>query len=127
MDDSRAFIVHRPSSIVLHRFMMRAERTESARVAAEAPRASARVPGWVVPLVKAALVLADAGLAVACFCVAYAMREGGGLLAGFSFARGFAWERHFEPYASLLWFVVAVRLISHAYYDLYRMRGEFSY
>ena len=107
--------------------MMRAERTEGARVAAGLPRASARAPGWVVPLVKVALVLADAALAVACFCVAYAAREGGRLLAGFSFARGFAWEPHFEPYASLLWFVVAVRLISNTYYDLYRMRGEFSY
>src|SRR5689334_737628 len=107
--------------------MMRAERTESARVAAEVPRAAARVPGWVVPLVKAALVLADSALAVAAFGVAYSMREGGGLLKGFSLARGFAWEPHFEPYASLLWFVVLVRLVSNTYYDLYRMRGEFSY
>jgi len=94
---------------------------------AEVPRAAARVPGWVVPLVKAALLLADAALAVACFCAAYAVREGGGLLRGFSFARGFAWEPYFEPYAALLWFVVLVRLVSNVYYDLYRMRGEFSY
>jgi exopolysaccharide biosynthesis polyprenyl glycosylphosphotransferase len=106
---------------------MRAERSQSSALAVEVPRASARVPRWVVPVVKAALLLADAGLAVACFCVAYAVREGGGLLAGFSFARGFAWESHFEPYAALLWFVVAVRLISNVYYDLYRLRGEFSY
>ncbi len=46
---------------------------------------------------------------------------------GFSFERGFVWEPQFEPYAALLWFVVAVRLLSNAYYDLYRLRGEFSY
>jgi len=95
--------------------------------AAAAPRAAARAPGWVVPLVKAALVLADAALAAACFGVAYVVREGGGLLVDFSFARGFAWEPQFEPYAALLWFVVLVRLVSNAYYDLYRLRGEFSY
>ncbi|MFL6255715.1 MAG: sugar transferase [Pyrinomonadaceae bacterium] len=106
---------------------MRAERTENVKALAGVPRAAARAPGWVVPAVKAALVLADATLAVACFCVAYAMREGGGLLVGFSLARGFAWERHFEPYAALLWFVVLVRLVSNVYYDLYRLRGEFSY
>src|ERR1051325_4806940 len=106
---------------------MRAESTESRALTAEVPRAAARAPGWVVPLVKSALVLTDAALAAACFCAPYAVREGGRLLVDFSFARGFAWERHFEPYAALLWFVVLVRLVSNAYYDLYRMRGEFSY
>jgi exopolysaccharide biosynthesis polyprenyl glycosylphosphotransferase len=96
-------------------------------LAAKVPRAAARAPGWVVPVVKAALVLADAALAAAAFGAAYAVREGGRLLTGFSLARGFAWESHFEPYAALLWFVVLVRLVSNAYYDLYRMRGEFSY
>jgi exopolysaccharide biosynthesis polyprenyl glycosylphosphotransferase len=94
---------------------------------AKVPRAAARAPRWVVPLVKTALVLADTFVAVACFCAAYVVREGGGLLAGFSLARGFVWEPHFEPYAALLWFVVLVRLVSNAYYDLYRLRGEFSY
>jgi exopolysaccharide biosynthesis polyprenyl glycosylphosphotransferase len=94
---------------------------------AQVPRAAARAPGWVVPAVKAALVLTDACVAALCFCAAYTAREGGGLLKGFSPAHGFAWERQFEPYASLLWFVVLVRLVSNAYYDLYRLRGEFSY
>src|SRR5918911_42800 len=104
---------------------MRAEGSRT--LAAKVPRAAARAPGWVVPVVKAALVLADAALAAAAFGAAYALREGGRLLVGFSLARGFAWESHFEPYAALLWFVVLVRLVSNAYYDLYRMRGEFSY
>ena len=106
---------------------MRAESTEKLKVAAGAVRAPARAPGWVVPAVKAVLVAADAALAVASFAAAYALREGGALLAGFDFERGFAWEPRFEPYAALLWFVVLVRLVSNAYYDLYRLRGEFSY
>src|SRR5215204_737375 len=107
---------------------MRVERTEELKARSPtAARAPARAPGWVVPLVKALLALADAALAVASFTVAYVMREGGGLLTGFGFERGFVWEPHFEPYAALLWFVVAVRLLSNAYYDLYRLRGEFSY
>ena len=106
---------------------MRAERTEDRASAAKVPRAAARAPGWVVPAVKAALVLADAALAAVCFCAAYSVREGGRLLVDFSFARGFAWDADFEPYAALLWFVVPVRLVSNAYYDLYRLRGEFSY
>ena len=106
---------------------MRAERTENVKALAKVPRAARRAPGWVVPAVKAALVFADAFVAVACFCVAYVVREGGSLLVDCSFARGFVWERHFEPYAALLWFVVLVRLVSNVYYDLYRLRGEFSY
>jgi exopolysaccharide biosynthesis polyprenyl glycosylphosphotransferase len=106
---------------------MRAEQTESVKARAGVPRAAARAPGWVVPAVKAALICADAALAAACFCAAYALREGGRLLVDVSPARGFVWEPHFEPYAALLWFVVLVRLVSNIYYDLYRLRGEFSY
>jgi exopolysaccharide biosynthesis polyprenyl glycosylphosphotransferase len=106
---------------------MRAESLKESGVRTGAARAAARAPGWVVPAVKAALALADAFLAVASFVAAYSLREGGRLLAGFSLERGFVWEPHFEPYAALLWFVVAVRLLSNAYYDLYRLRGEFSY
>ncbi|HJQ34508.1 MAG TPA: sugar transferase [Pyrinomonadaceae bacterium] len=106
---------------------MRVEQTESVKARAGVPRAAARAPGWVVPAVKALLVLADAALAFACFCAAYAWREGGGLLVRFDFAEGFVWRPRFEPYAALLWFVVLVRLVSSVYYDLYRLRGEFSY
>src|SRR5947209_4505440 len=105
---------------------MRAERSEKLRVSANEVRAKARAPRWVVPAVKAALVVADAVVAVASFAAAYVLREGGGVLAGLG-AGGLVWEPRFEPYAALLWFVVVVRLISSAYYDLYRLRGEFSY
>src|ERR1051325_6128911 len=106
---------------------MRAERTEDLSLRAGAVRAAARAPRWVVPAVKVALVALDAALAVACFCAAYVLREGGGLLIGFEMGKGFAWRPHFEPYAALLWFVAVVRVLSSAYYDLYRLRGEFSY
>jgi exopolysaccharide biosynthesis polyprenyl glycosylphosphotransferase len=106
---------------------MRVERAENLRVRAGAVRAAARAPGWVVPAVKMALAAADACVAVAAFVAAYEMREGGGLLIRFSLEQGFVWQPRFEPYAALLWFVVLVRLVSTAYYDLYRLRGEFSY
>ena len=106
---------------------MRAERSEELRVRAGEVRASARAPRWVVPAVKAALAAADAVVAVASFVAAYVLREGGGVLAGLRPGVRVVWEPRFEPYAALLWFVVVVRLLSSAYYDLYRLRGEFSY
>ena len=106
---------------------MSVEQSEDVKARAGRQHAGARAPGWVVPAVKAALVVTDAAVAVAAFAAAYALREGGVLLAGFSPGRGFVWDPQFEPYASLLWFVVAVRVVSCGYYDLYRLRGEFSY
>src|SRR2546421_3050647 len=107
---------------------MRVEHSEKLRVSASEVRASARAPRWVVPAVKAALVAADAVVAVASFVAAYVLREGGGVLVGLLRPGfGIVWEPRFEPYAALLWFVVVVRLLSSAYYDLYRLRGEFSY
>jgi exopolysaccharide biosynthesis polyprenyl glycosylphosphotransferase len=106
---------------------MRVERAEKLKLKVGVPRAAARAPGWVVPAVKAALVVADACVAVASFAAAYLMREGGGLLVRFHVGEWFVWQPRFGPYAALLWFVIAVRLVSSAYYDLYRLRGEFSY
>src|SRR5689334_10628714 len=37
------------------------------------------------------------------------------------------WSPAFSPYAALLIFVVAIRLLSFRYCDLYRVRGEFSF
>src|SRR3989440_11308817 len=106
---------------------MRVEHSEKLRVSASEVRAAARAPRWIVPAVKAALVAADAVVAVASFVAAYALREGGGVLERFRPNIGFVWQPRFGPYAALLWFVVLVRLLSSAYYDLYRLRGEFSY
>jgi exopolysaccharide biosynthesis polyprenyl glycosylphosphotransferase len=105
---------------------MRVERSKALRLSAGEVRAAARAPGWVVPAVKAALVAADAIVAVASFAAAYVVREGGGVLVRFDL-RGIVWQPRFGPYAALVWFVVLVRLLASAYYDLYRLRGEFSY
>ena len=39
----------------------------------------------------------------------------------------FSWSSRFAPYAALLPFVVITRLLLIRYYDLYRLRGEFSF
>jgi exopolysaccharide biosynthesis polyprenyl glycosylphosphotransferase len=105
---------------------MMAERSEKLGVDLSEVRAAARAPRWVVPAVKVALVGADVCVAVASFVAAFVLREGGPVVERFD-ARGLLWQSRFGPYAALLWFVVAVRLLSFAYFDLYRLRGEFSY
>ena len=79
-------------------------------------RVPGRAPSWIVPTVKVALVIADAVIAVSSFMVAFYVREGASV-----------WSARFAPYAALLVFVVAIRLLSFRYYDLYRVRGEFSF
>jgi exopolysaccharide biosynthesis polyprenyl glycosylphosphotransferase len=106
---------------------MRAERLEKSRLRAGEVRARARAPRWVLPAVKASLVAADAAFAAAAFAGAYAAREGGAVLVRFNLEEGFVWHPAFEPYGALLWFVLAARVLACAYYDLYRLRGEFSY
>src|ERR1700755_945503 len=99
---------------------MRVERSKDISVRTNVARAPARAPRWVVPAVKALLVLVDAFVAVACFCGAYMLREGYGVVAGLGdgggplvrYNKGLLWSTHFQPYAALLWFVVAVRVLS---------------
>jgi exopolysaccharide biosynthesis polyprenyl glycosylphosphotransferase len=79
-------------------------------------RVPGRAPSWIVPTVKVALVIADAVIAVSSFMLAFYVREGASV-----------WSARFAPYAALLVFVVAIRLLSFRYYDLYRVRGEFSF
>src|SRR5882672_3207360 len=104
---------------------LRTDRNANARVGAGVLRASARAPQWVVPLVKAALVVTDTVIAAAAFGLAFYWREG----ASF-FAHGgvtFAWSARFAPYGALMIFVVLIRLLVLRYYDVYRLRGEFSF
>ncbi len=79
-------------------------------------RVPGRAPRWIVPAVKIALVIADALIAVSSFMLAFYVREGVSV-----------WSARFAPYAALLMFVVAIRLLSFRYCDLYRVRGEFSF
>lgn len=105
---------------------MRAERLhkqmsdESSQVAT-AVRAAARAPRWAMPLARAAIICADASLALAAFLIAFRVREGAPFVVAGS------WSAEFEPYAVLVPFVVVARLLMFFYYKLYRLRGEFSY
>jgi exopolysaccharide biosynthesis polyprenyl glycosylphosphotransferase len=85
------------------------------------------VPQWVLPSVKAALVAADAIVAAVSFLAAFYLREGAHVITGWDAAGRLVWSEEFAPYAAVLVFVVPVRVLAHAYYDLYRLRGEFSY
>ena len=60
------------------------------------------------------------------FATAFYLREGGSL---FQQASGgtFAWSSRFAPYGALLLFVILIRVLALRYYDLYRLRGEFSF
>lgn len=103
-----------------------AKRIAKVTVAASVVRASARAPQWVVPLIKAALVVADSALATAAFALAFYWREGGPLVVAPS-SGAISWSERFAPYGALLLFVVLIRLLVLKYYDLYRLRGEFSF
>ena len=95
---------------------MQAERTRQSIVDPSIVRVPGRVPRWIVPTVKVVLVIADAAVAVLSFMLAFYVREGVSVRSA-----------RFAPYAALLVFVVAIRLLSFRYYNLYRVRGEFSF
>jgi len=104
---------------------LRADRITTPGVGASVVQASARAPHWVLPLIKSALVLVDLLIAAAAFPVAFYWREGFPVFA--SGGGAFNWSTHFAPYGALLLFVVLIRLVLQRYYDLYRLRGEFSF
>lgn len=93
---------------------------------AKAVRAHARAPRWLVPLVKSSLVLIDAGLSLGCFVLAFYVRHYQSIVD--QAASGtLSWSREFAPYAVLLPLIIPIRLLLLRYYDLYRVRGEFSF
>ncbi|HEU4835555.1 MAG TPA: sugar transferase [Pyrinomonadaceae bacterium] len=101
---------------------MRAERIKKSIVDASLVRVPARAPRWIVPTVKVVLVIADALAAAFSFMLAFYAREGVSV-----FANSGGWSNRFAPYGALLVFVVAIRLLSFRYCNLYRVRGEFSF
>jgi len=105
---------------------MKAERIKQSLTDARAVRVPALVPAWVVPAIKIALVIADLLLAFAAFAGAFYLRQGGSIFqhttAGIS-----RWALDFAPYGALLILVLPLRVLTLAYYDLYRLRGEFSF
>ena len=82
-----------------------------------------RVPVYVMPFVKALILLADAGLATACFMLAFVWREGDAIFS----RTAWLWSKEFEPYAGVLLFVVPIRLVMLVYQRVYRLQGAFSY
>ncbi|MBV9960505.1 MAG: sugar transferase [Acidobacteria bacterium] len=103
---------------------MRAERIKKSLVDARTVRVPARAPQWVIPTVKAVLVLTDFAIAALAFLAAFYLRAGDAILRP---ASGFHWSREFAPYGALLLFIIPIRLLALRYYDLYRLRGEFSF
>jgi exopolysaccharide biosynthesis polyprenyl glycosylphosphotransferase len=87
-------------------------------------RVPGRAPRWIVPAVKVSLVVTDALAAAISFMLAFYLRE---RVSVFAPEGGLAWSERFAPYGALLVFVVAIRLLSFRYCNLYRVRGEFSF
>lgn len=105
---------------------MRAEQIKMRVVEASAVRVPARAPRWIIPTVKAGLALSDAAIAAISLFTSFYLREGGEIFRS-TMDGSFRWSVRFEPYASLLLFVILIRLLALRYYDLYRLRGEFSF
>ncbi|MBS1794277.1 MAG: sugar transferase [Acidobacteria bacterium] len=82
-----------------------------------------RVPEWILPTARAAIFAADGALALACFLLAFYLREGRPILS----PTAWAWSKDFVPYAGILFFAVPIRLAMMIYERMYRLQGAFSY
>jgi exopolysaccharide biosynthesis polyprenyl glycosylphosphotransferase len=105
---------------------VRVEQIKNPLVEASIVRAPSRAPHWVIPTIKSALLVTDSLLATASFVTAYYLREAGAIFQPTS-AGNFGWSARFAPYGALLLFVILIRVLALRYYDLYRLRGEFSF
>src|SRR5256714_317448 len=93
---------------------------------ASAVRVPARAPRWFAPAVKLALVLVDVTLTFLCFVAAFYIRHYQSIVHRGA-TGSLSWSRDFAPYAVLLPLIIPIRLLLLRYYDLYRVRGEFSF
>ena len=105
---------------------MRSEPINIQAISPSTVRVPGRAPRWVIPAVKVAMIVADVIIAVSAFAGAFYLRESHELWQ-FAADGSFSWSSRFAPYALLLPFVVATRVLLIRYYDLYRLRGEFSF
>jgi exopolysaccharide biosynthesis polyprenyl glycosylphosphotransferase len=105
---------------------MQAEGLDKLRLRARAVRAARSVPEWIVPAVKAGLIVADVSIAGASFLLAFHLRQNEPILARLS-NHGLTWSAEFAPYGAMLLLAVPIRLLTLVYYRLYKLRGEFSY
>lgn len=99
---------------------MKAEAIEVMRPLA---RVENRVPAWVMPIVKASLILLDGVVAAGSFLTAFWMRQGEPILSD----SAWAWSKEFVPYAGILYFAVPVRVAMLVYQRVFRYQGAFSY
>ena len=105
---------------------MKAEIKGNRLGSASAVRVPARVPAWVVPAVKTLLAFTDLALALLSLLAAFHFRHHVQIF--YRAADGsLAFTDAFGPYAALLPFVLPIRVLLLRYYDLYRLRGEFSF
>ena len=105
---------------------MKAEPVKELLTNPRAVRVAARAPRWVVPAVKTSLAITDVALTLLSFTAAFYLRHHETILHRTPHGT-VAWSREFAPYAVLLPLVVPIRLLLLRYYDLYRVRGEFSF
>src|SRR4026207_934261 len=105
---------------------MKAELINRRGVEPSTVRVPGRAPRWVIPTVKSAVVVADIVVTASAFAGAFYLRESSHLWDSVAGA-GFVWSSRFAPYGVLLPFVILTRLLLLRYYDLYRLRGEFSF
>jgi exopolysaccharide biosynthesis polyprenyl glycosylphosphotransferase len=104
---------------------VRVEQIKNPLVEASIVRAPSRAPHWVIPSIKTVLLVTDSMIATASFASAYYLREGGPVFQQTS--AGYEWSAKFAPYGALMLFVILIRVLALRYYDLYRLRGEFSF
>src|ERR1700738_4478823 len=105
---------------------MKAERAKGFSTDGRAVRVPARAPRCGVPLVKSLLAFTDIVLATLSFTTAFCLRHHEAIFHRTA-QGGLTWSREFAPYAQLLPLVIPIRLLLLRYYDLYRVRGEFSF
>jgi len=105
---------------------MRVEQVKSPLINPSVVRAASRAPQWIIPTVKAVLVVIDALIAASSFAAAFYIREGAPVFQQTG-GRSLTWSSKFAPYGALMLFVILIRVLALRYYDLYRLRGEFSF
>lgn len=105
---------------------MKAERVKEIITDARSVRVPARAPRWAVPAVKTTLAITDVALALLSFVGAFYLRHYEPILSRATDGT-LTWSQEFGPYAVLLPLVIPIRLLLLRYYDLYRVRGEFSF
>ena len=84
---------------------------------------SRRVPAWVMPAIKVAVMSVDSLIAIGSFLLAFKLREGSDVLS----QTAWAWSKDFVPYAGILYFAVAARVSMLFYQRSYNYIGPFSY